>query len=460
MTPIPLRLRPFNLLFELPTANANHSSHFQWHCDRELLRNIESHLVVNPTHTPETLIYQMLLTLKEDPNDLLTRRHLYAFLSHIAERVVQKIRVQFEGMSAFKADRVGFIQDLLQDVLEDLLDPVYFFRNFDPNHFENPALRYAALRSYCRKRIKGNVFDCVRKKPGMTDFMRSNLGLTRRSSQKIAVAAMEYVGHPTDRIAQYSLAKKCLNEHHKSVKLDIDQYTALEFQQVADRYNQLLPRLEIRTASTIDSQTIKIYLEEIGAAIRKFGARFNNPQSLIGQDGETIELEIPDPSGTTAYELSEQQERQAQSNQIKDFLTTCLTALTPETSRIPLLMHGLSLVQTKIATELDKNQSTIARNYQKLIAELTEKLANWSESAFQIPKTSELLQILQDPIEEHLKWHYVQVVYAEFKTALNASPPILTALTHLIQTQINLTLKPNGFAIDSLRNFIQKYSQS
>jgi hypothetical protein len=457
MTSSPTKLDRFKCLFELPTVDSTHRG-VQWHCDRQLLRNLERALVQSPNYTPEKLTYEYLRVLKQKPEDSLTKRHLYAFLSRIAERAVQKLMYQFSGLPAFKGDRIGFLQDLLQDILEYLLDPVYFFKSFNLDYADQQPLPHIALQSYCQKTIRGYAIDTVRKKAGMSDFMRSDLGLARRESQRKTSSALEYVGKSPEQIEQYLLAKKCLKEYSEAVTLDISKYAESDFQQVADRYNNLSNRLPVNQVECLDGDKLKIWLEDIGAALRKFNSRHNNPKQISSDDSESFTAEIPDPSASTAYDFSEQQEWREQNHQLNNFLLSVLQDMKPETNRIPFLMHALSLVQTKIAMELDKNQATIARNYKSFLGELTQKLAVWSHSQFQVPVTSELLSTLRSPIEEQLKPYYTGLLHADVQSSLSQQKPHLITLIQLVQIRIDRILKPQGPAIIQLKSLLDDYT--
>jgi hypothetical protein len=509
----------FERLFTLPSLNDDKAGQLsiRWVPDPKLHRNIRTLLTQSPRPTAEELVKLFLTTLKGDPGEANVQKHLAAFTSRYTLFAVRDVVDNLKTINRLTDDANDFSKDLFQLALEESLQPTKFFKNFDPN-LAPDAYWFSSLERYIRSRMEGLLCDKIRTLEGMKTYKRTDIGLTNRSSRKQILKALLLDGYREPQLYQFELLWKCYQELRKN-QPDLNDSQTFQantsgrsstdselFQTVAQRYNQL--RLQLSVAAdrnpTLNAEAAEKQLKEMGRAVRhyldKSKQSLNTPISSQDQDkdsSETLLDQLEDPLGNSEGNLLSFKEIEPDVQAIKQFMEDMLSCLKPEASRIPLLLHGIALGQTQVGVELGKNQSTVGRNYKKLLVQILEQLAQWAMEHQRLSLDSETLSALRaDTInqldnyyltlidtffqarlkllsvleQEILRRHYLSKRDAGYKaqtsdvsdlesenTQLKITQSLLEEVKVAIEQRIQLTLKPQGPAQEKLETLTETW---
>ncbi|MBW4549540.1 MAG: hypothetical protein KME35_00200 [Aphanocapsa sp. GSE-SYN-MK-11-07L] len=430
-------LIPFESLYTLPFLDGERESiSIRWIPDPKLRHHIRLIQVQTPELIEADLVRVFLTNLKQNPQEPTTKGHLVAFLSRFSHHSAHKVMFELEQLKRIPSDAQGFRQDLFQITLEAALDPGLFFKSFDTERSQD-AFWYPSLRQYIRRRMEGILCDKIRGMEGMTTYKRSDLGLASRSSRRKVTDALEFIGITEPQLAQYILVWNCFQEVRTShpdqtdTQAEAASPAADQFQGIADRYNRLRAKLPqaVEGHPIVDGPLVEKWLKQIGAAVRCYldrgtkslDAPINLNAGNPNAETSTSSLDqLFDPTTAPEWGTLAVSEMQAELQSIQKFLDDLLEKLQPEGERIPLLMHGLKLAQAQIGIELEKNQSTIGRNYQKLLAQLLKQLGAWVKAQQKIDLDSETLSAMKNHLEEQIEAYYAGLIDHFFADKFNA----------------------------------------
>ncbi|QLE59818.1 hypothetical protein [Nostoc sp. TCL26-01] len=415
----------FEIFFQLPRFD-EHQGHSTicWVADSRLQRHLDIILQRDPELNEAALALIFLNALRRNSQDALVRGHLIAFLSRFSLRVAWEVKKDLSKHGKFSPDTDAFFPDILQIALESALNPAEFFKNFDLE-FAQGVFGYPALKKYALRKMTGIIIDRIRELEGMKTFKRSDLGLAVKATEKRVLDSLKYRGISPPYLTQYVLAWKCFQEVRTAGRVDISLPHAQNFPEIADRYNQLRSGLPLASEQNpaINGETIAKWLNEIGAAIRKY---IDRPVESLDfsrtQDSPTLLEKLFDET-TVLEDAAEIQERKEKAIALKTFIVNELEVLDSIDVRIPLLKNGLKLVQMQISLELDITQPTVGRRYQRLLVELLRQI---TQGKWQLPLgnekpfewSSEVLEIIKQELIEQFDDYYTNFIYANFQIAL------------------------------------------
>ncbi|NJM67849.1 MAG: hypothetical protein HC851_20365 [Acaryochloris sp. RU_4_1] len=442
---------PFESLYTLPLLDEKQQGHLtiRWVPDAKLYRNIQMLLKQTPQTTEAELVRLFLTTLKQEPGDIYSPKHLTAFTARFTQQVVLRVKAELQALNRCCDDANTFSQDLFQLSIEEALQPVEFYKNFDLERSEN-AYWFPSLKSYICRRMEGLLCDKIRTQEGMKTYKRTDLGLAARSTRKRMVEALQFVGFREPLLSQYQLLWQCFQElrsgqpdredssslpGHPSQQLAL---AADPFQPITDRYNQL--RLQLPLASELNpaltGTVVEQQLKQIGNAIRRYVDRPKESLDVSAffrpEDNSASRLDqLVDTTTLQEGELLTSYEIQQEAKAVKQFLEDLFNGLDTEADRMLILLHGIELVQTQVGIELEKNQSTVGRNYKKLLSHLLAQLGQWAIQQEGIPLDSEILSAMKADLIEQLDAYYFAVIDAYFRLRLKALPSTSQELLRL-----------------------------
>jgi DNA-directed RNA polymerase specialized sigma24 family protein len=373
-----------------------------WRIEEQLRSHIEllseqfNSLDVCNSETLESQIACYLFKqLRQHPEKLLLQKHWRSFLFRRCEKVAIAI-LRLIPNSSYSC----FLPDLFNMGFEVINDPLKFFRSFDENHSNfngkqnsnsNYWYLYPKLKTFSDNKIKFCLFPKVRELTGFTTIGLTNLGLTSRSSRKQVIEALKQSQSP-EIASQYLQAWQGLQEVKKSIKVKLNKFQPEHFQLIADRYNQLAPS----QTRQIDRETICDWLEEIGRAIR----RFLEPQSISldcqFEEGTTL-IDILPSNQNLDEDLLSQWEINQTRIALRQFIASWLSEIENfENRQILLLRYGFNLNQSRIAEELQRNQSTIHHHLNSLHQNILGQIGEWVRQNIGIEPTSEGLNEIKN----------------------------------------------------------------
>lgn len=429
--------RVFENFYTLPSLDEDPTGQvsIRWLTDLNLQRNFPRLIAQIGQSNESNLIRHLLQQLGEQPVHQLTLKHLFAYTARFASFSVYRIKAELAALNRMSDPHVLF-KDLFQISLEAIANPLEFYKNYD---LERTEAKYwlPSLKAYIRRRIEGMLCDKIRTMEGLTTYKRSALGLVARSSKKQIKAALLASGFKAPQLNQYLLAWQCFQEIRKGFSEDIasirqvrkadqskgtPQFSSHEmFQLVAHRYNSLSSQLPLTPAadSELTEQIVEVWLNQMGAALRQYldppCDDLDRPYATFSEAREISVGEIvPDTRTEVEIGFLSQSELTPELQAFKAFLNLELHDLAPEIERIPLMLHGMTMVQSEIGLELDKNQSTVGRQYKRMVHNLLERLAQWAMEQQGLSLESEMLLTLKELLQESLSDYYVELVDTYF----------------------------------------------
>lgn len=350
------------------------------------------------------IAYYLFEKLQQYPEHELLRTHWIAFLVRRCEKVARKLT--YLGSSYFR--------DLVLMGSEIGSHPVKFFENFDSQH-SGIEYWYPTLKKFSDSKIKHLIIPKFRDITGLTTIGRTNLGLAARSSRTRVKEALQHSGYGEADLFQYLLVWQCFQEVRNSLNFGVTQFNLEQFQEVAKRYCELQEELVLHEVQqiNINGEKIKIWLENIGRAIRQF---LDPPidsldTPLYSQLNENISL-----LENILYQPSVDDEMNQVVAAFRDVISHLLEELN-QTQAKPLLFlrYGLELKQTQIGNELyNQPQYQICRRLQELNSRLLTEIRNWIKQPLERQPSSEELH----EIEAVLCQYYAEKIDAFFAKAI------------------------------------------
>ncbi|GAB1540291.1 hypothetical protein NUACC21_29600 [Scytonema sp. NUACC21] len=416
----------------------------KWLSDSKLCQNINNIKRQNLLLTEEDFALHFLNTYLHAPENAEIEVHLKAFLASFSVEIVRQFEKTLKCHSRNSYDILSILQEAFQTTCKYASNPKSFFRGFQIR--ERNEYSYHSIKKYIKERIYGLVRDeLIKEKQVSQASKHTNLGLAAKSSQKRVRDALEAQGITQEPIIKYIGIWNTFQEARKASQSDISSLTEKHFEEIAWRYSQL-------NSVEIDGKTIKIYLEDIGRAVRDY------------QNPKTYSLDVPsNPEDTTSLPLVEnipdtslveswdRLPREEDREKLRIFLEKQIQELDIEAQSLLLLRHGFQLVQKQIAGEINKDTATANRRYNKLLKLLIEKIRDWrnqhlnrngkeSERDF----TSEELKEIKSSLVTFLDDYYFYNFFQIFQETFNSLP-----------------VKSQGILVSYYRNYFnQHYCES
>jgi hypothetical protein len=407
----------FECFFKFPSLTEDVRGHalVRWIPNSRLQHHIDYILKQKPQLNEATFVTLLLQNLQQNPDNQLAREHLTAFLARASYHAALKMRdAAINTPNGMSLDPDVWFQDLFQIALEAALKPTVFFKNFK---FESSdSLCYPRLKKYIRIKMEGIICDRIRVMEGMKTFKYSDLGLASEATKKRVVDALRSSGINEPLLSQYVLAWQCFQEVKNAKNINVASPQPEQIDKIAVRYNQLCSKLPSSAHNqTVNSTTIAQWLQQIGKAIRDYidGSRNSLDEPL--SETSTLTEQLADEKTFLEWDILAIHEIQEAVAALKSFLTSQLQSLEAKGHRIPMLMHGLELSQDKIGIEMEVNQSTVGRQYKKLLGKFLQQLGVWTKDYLNIEIYSETVDTLKSYMEEHFKDYYPLLIKKNFQ---------------------------------------------
>lgn len=401
---------PYECFYNLPCRIEN--CHVIWRTEPKLFASIELLVSqIEPSRSIDEwkretqLAHYLFEQLKLYPEEKLFNLYWVAFLLNRCEKVTKTI---CSFMPAIPSQI--FFADLFMMSFEVICKPSKFFVNFDEQRLKLDYW-YPTLKRFSDRKIKQVLFPKVREITGIKTLGQTNLGLASRASRKQVIIALQS-SKSHEEISPYLLAWQCFQEVRKSMNLNLKSFQPEHFQQIADRYNQLLKREQ-----NINGEKIKLCLESIGLEIRRL-----LELSVTSLDRQTEESETS-LIDKLASELSLNQDflwdREIEQRivELQNFIHPLLENLEKIDKQLLLLRYALCLKQTQMSRELGNiQQYQISRQLERLRDHIFREICQWIERYLKIEPCSQGI----DEIEAVLSNYYQVKIDRYFEIAIQS----------------------------------------
>jgi hypothetical protein len=335
--------KPFESLYEFPFLVEEYP-YIKWIKDIRLQRNTQQILKKAPHISEAELIRLLFNSLKLNPDDVLTNRHLIAFTSRSTSAVVFRIKSDLENLKRIRDDSKTFYKDLYQMAIEETLQPAKFYQSFDPDRAQSEYW-LPTLKNYIKRRMEGLLCDKIRTMEGMKTYKRSDLGLASRSTGKQTLEALQFIGLGEPERSHYLLVWKSFQEvRGQSQESTLETET---YKQTAVRYNQLRLNLPFshEQSSDLNGAMVEVWLKQTGAALRRYidRARESLDADIAYQnrEGSVSKLEqLVDTVTTREGNPIILREVQPDTRVIKQLIEQQLDEQQPDRDQLFLLTHG------------------------------------------------------------------------------------------------------------------------
>ncbi|WP_026735041.1 hypothetical protein [Fischerella sp. PCC 9605] len=306
--------------------------------------------------------------LQQHPEYELLRYHWIAFLVRRCEKVAR--RLAHLGYSC--------LRDLIQMGVEVAIHPGEFFEKFDTQRSQIEYW-YPTLKSFSDTKIKHLLIPKLRDFTGLDTLGQTDLGLAARSSRKRVKEALYHSGYSPAELSQYLLVWQCFQEIRNSIHLGVNKFQPEHFQEIAKLYGEVQVTLKLPEIEKQNNQVeeIKIWLENIGKAIRQFlDPPLDSLDTLLHSqsDGDVSLIDdIP-------YQTRVDESRNQIVAEFRNFLSHLLEELKEtQDKQILFLRYGLELKQAQIGKELrSQAQYQICRLLQRLNNYILTEIWNWA----------------------------------------------------------------------------------
>lgn len=426
----------FEIFYMFPVLETN--VRVRWRQNKMLSRNIAALQQQIPQLTESSLTRYLLKNVRDSK---MARLHLTAFITGLGHLSALRVARRLKGLARTSFCSNDLYEDLIQTVFEVALNPDMFFRNFAFDRRPD-SMWYFSVKSYVRSKIERLLCDKIREIEGATTFLRTELGLTARSSEKRVLEALRFQGEPESKISCYLLAWKCFQEARGARLVNLNSPDLSQFEAIAQRYNQLRQKSACSTdlAQKLNGVVVEQWLKQIGSAIRIYlDPRIESLDIPDYPDSETPTSRLDSiADSSTDLEVGVLPGLQIQDDiaDLKAFLDQLLVKQEAKLHQIPLLKHGCGLVQAQIAAELNLTQSTVSRKYDRYLIDLSKQLREWTQLQYQVESGFEGdLQVLTQHLGEYLKHYYGECVGLFFQNAFNS-------LTHPMQGSLQNVSQP------------------
>jgi hypothetical protein len=458
-----------NQLYQIPEPIETYP-YLRWQVDARLKRYIyqripDGYIPAQVVEIAQILVREVQQLDLDRQKYALPERNLSgsitALLAHIlfAQKKVRLVQIveilqrQFQGTE---------LRDVYQVSLMVISNPAKFLGNFQPK-----LDWYVSLTWYSYNKFQKSLTDELRRIAG-DNFKRTNLGLLNRcSSSRLETSLRKSIkGTQIDRLL---LLHHCFQETVVAKQFDTSDPQQQDYDALSTRYRE---RSEGLNLDISDRHELQELLQNLGKIVR------NDRQPLH----RSLDAPVGDDESSTNFgELLADIDRgiSVENCEIKELAldlirknsVAYLVDTPPDRAadrarladRIFLLMHGLGLNQTETGIELDCNQSTIGRHYDRSIAKLATE---FYLSYHKLPVTT---QISIEVLAEHI--NYIKLLcedyYAEstidilMDIAANMATEsrICEQFIDRVETQWQFKFKPDGKGLSKVGDFINDKSR-
>jgi hypothetical protein len=458
-----------NQLYQIPEPIETYP-YLRWQIDARLKRYIYQR--IPDGYVPEQVVeIAQLLVAEVQQLDVdrqqyaLPERNLSgsitALLAHIlfAQKKVRLGQIVEILQRQFQATE---LRDVYQVSLVVISNPAKFLGNFQPK-----LDWYVSLTWYSYNKFQKSLTDELRRIAG-DHFKRTNLGLLHRcSSSRLETSLKKSIeGTQLDRLL---LLHHCFQETVAAKQFDTSDPQQQDYDALLARYRERRQGLDLDIS---DRHKLQELLQNLGNTMRNDRQPLHRSlDALVGDDesitnfgdlladidrGMSVEnCEIKELAldlirkNSVAYLVDAPPDRAADRARLAD--------------RIFLLIHGLGLNQTETGIELDCNQSTIGRHYDRSIAKLATE---FYLSYHKLPVTTQIsIEILAENI------NYIKLLYEDYyaeavidiltgiSTGITTESSICEQFVDRVETQWQLKFKVGGKGLSKIGDFINEKSR-
>jgi RNA polymerase sigma factor (sigma-70 family) len=374
-----------------------------WHSEPRLQRSIANAVEQNATLTAFQWVvfcHSRLDTNDHDQN-LQTRQsrdHLYAYLQEPCYQAAYDIWNTYRNYSTEYAIADYFQFGILR--FDKLLSGF------------NPQLN-ASLDAYANSFLKWRITDTLRERHKGWGYTNWSL-LLYRSKLCVKNALIRY-GIAGALLESYLLTWECYVEIYKPAKQvrdgSIQEPTPQHWQTITSAYNAM-------TSSQKEAADIKTWILDCGKAVSSYislnsvscdGLNRKETQDLESRMVDESQIEAIDFESVVDYQQIHQKICVWLQAEI-EALDTHKTRLNPNLKEILELYYKQGLKQAVIGQKLGIDQTTVARNLQKIKKILTDRFIQWSEENLNIALKSNDIELMSKVFEEWIRYYYQNTV--------------------------------------------------
>ena len=371
------RLRVF---YALPTPIEN-PPYLQWYEDPRLRRYVQS--LMNNTSAPSeaSAIAQILVKRLETENpagrDLCgCSTALLAELLLSGQRGIWIRLDMFEKLKKYDAS-IG-LSDIYALGIGILCNPQAFVSGFAPDSNVN---WYNRLRAWSSTKFRRSVVDRVRTVTGLRFFMRTNLGLLKRSTDTRVKEVLIAVGDRGDRLEGLLLLHQCLKETVEAGQFETQNPQPAHYAELLIQYN------EYGGASILpipNWQSLNELLTSMGTTLRSYEQpRIDSIDRPIGNaeaeqtttQGEILTSTPENPFGAKrASESTTDGLSRLEVENCQKLAIDSLSPLTSEEQRLLMFLFGLRLNQAETGLEVGCHQANVFRRRNAILQKISHRL--------------------------------------------------------------------------------------
>ncbi|MFN6567181.1 RNA polymerase sigma factor [Dendronalium sp. ChiSLP03b] len=369
----------------------------KWLIDVKLRRNIQNCIKSSPEFSNSEnfwAVYWYKHWLEQ--SDDLARMHLSAYLQEPIYWTAKKTIAKFANNQYSLADYFQIANSEIETILK---------------HF-NPE-KCSSLKAYATMAIPSRLKDVLRQRKEAD--ICTNWALLRKVSKKQFLEALDKAGLSSTVIAQYRLAWTCFKELY--VQNQPGGTKALPsperqlWEAVVNLYNRERQSQLTQPSPQCTREKIEQWLTQAAIYVRAYlYPPVSSLNLVISEDNATTTLDLPDLSSDSliAEMIAEEdaQDQQNQQSQIQAVLLKALQKLEVKTQEILKLYYQQGLTQPEIVQRLQISQPTVSRRLIKARETLLATLLEWSQEAFNISVTSNLVKDMSAALEEWLEIQY------------------------------------------------------
>lgn len=318
-----------------------------------------------------TIVFPNVATFIKD-----FRIELYQWLDWRSQRTVNNLllRMPDDFRNQYQETLLISAQNFLS-LSSTEFAPELFIKDFQLNRYTSDEsfeqIKFRLLTGYVDSKIKFQLFPILRQLTGDDTIGHSNVGIAARASCKKVKSSLKRAVYNEEKIEKYMFFfnrfKEVNNSELLPSQLTINKWTEKNYQQVADRYNEI----KLEYWESINGAQAKKMLEEIGQAIRDYERSFIASHT-VDIDDHSVESEVISSEHERSFTLD-------LCNFIRDLLCTLNGSSNPEINRriiFAILNHGFNINQVDIAEQYEqdkKRQYIVSRELNKLYQEIAKR---------------------------------------------------------------------------------------
>ena len=384
--------------------------YFDWVYDRESRTQMRNLCRSNPDAT----VKDWVEFLVNNPSQPLRNKLLSAFLEKIGTKYVWKV---YEEQQSYQNS-----SQLSYD-LDDFYQLAFVISSDVKKFFESYTFDYV-FEKFVNGKMKNKL-----KEESAPLKRRSDWGLLKSATRKYLKEALENKGDRQPLLDRYLTAHKSFKEIYDSDRptpnSPLPEPTDEQFQQIANRYNQLAQSSpQVADRDRASQNTIKECLERCIEALRWHENRVSTYVDSLDEpvrgDGNSHSLSetISDDQNKSSWKLTEDREIQEWTHRLEAVLRELLTQIDNTNGNYLLLKYGFDLNSRSIASIFGFSHSTISRRNNRQSRLLIGQLGQWARENLNITPDSENLSRQMSELKNSLKKHYKDLIFESvFQTA-------------------------------------------